>query len=182
MLTSGLPSPPLPLPRHLVSSSSPPPFFSTFFPVADENAPSMVLAPQVPTNANNAPAKESVTRLAATDDSLFADATTGITGGIMDEETKAKYDEKADLAGAGKFCTVPPPPIPIPIRPLPGTFRRIVSPTSKHVHVWYFKVCTRTLHGPCWNRFDVKAKTSACFKYQYINISAYITMMPTFDR
>lgn len=69
----------------------------------------MVLAPQVPTNANNAPAKESVTRLAATDDSLFADATTGITGGIMDEETKAKYDEKADLAGAGKFCTVPPP-------------------------------------------------------------------------
>lgn len=70
----------------------------------------MVLAPQVPTNANNAPAKESVTRLAATDDSLFADATTGITGGIMDEETKAKYDEKADLAGAGKFCTVPPPP------------------------------------------------------------------------
>lgn len=69
----------------------------------------MVLAPQVPTNANNAPAKESVTRLAATDDSLFADATTGITGGIMDEETKAKYDEKADLAvwgclGVGSCC------------------------------------------------------------------------------
>ena len=60
----------------------------------------MVLAPLAPTNANNMATKENVTRLAA-DDSLFVDATTGVTAGI-DPAMKAKYDEKIDLVGEFK--------------------------------------------------------------------------------